>query len=92
MVLRVDISALFSESADRAATDAAIIGAAGSSGFMTVCGLPPNLPIDPASRRALLRLFTLPSVEARKLWRQKFQPTHRNVYRGWFPLQNGHET
>ena len=46
----------------------------------------------PASRRALLRLFDLPAGETRKLWRQKFDPAHRNVYRGWFPLQNGHET
>ncbi len=92
MVPQVDISALFSESAGHAATDAAIITAAGSSGFMTVCGLPPEVPIDVASRRALLRLFELPGVQTRKLWRQKFDPTHPNVYRGWFPLQNGHET
>ena len=59
---------------------------------MTICGLPPEVPIDPASRRALLRLFDLPAGETRRLWRQKFDPTHRNVYRGWFPLQNGHET
>jgi isopenicillin N synthase-like dioxygenase len=92
VVSRVDISALFSDAADRAATDSAILAAAGDSGFMTVCGLPRDVPVDAASRRALLRLFTLPASETRKLWRQKFEPTHRNVYRGWFPLQNGHET
>ena len=92
MVPRIDISALFSESAEHAATDAAIIAAAGFSGFMTICGLPPEVPIDPGSRRALLRLFDLPAGETRRLWRQKFDPAHRNVYRGWFPLQNGHET
>lgn len=92
MVPRVDISALFADAADREATDAAILSAAGNSGFMTVCGLPRDVPIDPASRRALLRLFTLPAAETRRLWRQKFDPTHRNVYRGWFPLQDGHET
>jgi isopenicillin N synthase-like dioxygenase len=92
VVPRIDISALFSDQPARAATDAAVIAAAGSSGFMTICGLPPEVPIDAASRRALLRLFDLPADETRKLWRQKFDPTHRNVYRGWFPLQNGHET
>ena len=92
MVPRIDVSALFSTAGPRAATDAAILEAAGNSGFMTVCGLPPGVPIDPASRRALLRLFELPAAETRKLWRQKFDPTHRNVYRGWFPLQDGHET
>ena len=93
MVPRIDISALFSESAaGRDQTDAAIIKAAGEIGFMTICGLPTDVPIDAASRRAILRLFDLPQAELRKLWRQKFDPAHRNVYRGWFPLQNGFET
>jgi isopenicillin N synthase-like dioxygenase len=93
VIPRIDVSALFSGSpARRAAVDAAIMKAAGQSGFMTICGLPSDVPIDAASRRALLRLFELPSAETRKLWRQKFDPSHRNVYRGWFPLQNGHET
>jgi isopenicillin N synthase-like dioxygenase len=96
VVPRIDISALFSGSstdgAERDAVDRAIIAAAGETGFMTIAGLPADVPIDAASRRALLRLFTLPPEETRKLWRQKFDPGHRNVYRGWFPLQNGHET
>ena len=61
MVPRIDISALFSAAAaDRAAIDRAIIAAAGETGFMTIGGLPPDVLIDAASRRALLRLFTLP--------------------------------
>ncbi|WP_119303777.1 isopenicillin N synthase family dioxygenase [Dongia deserti] len=92
MVPRIDISALFSDPADRAKTDVAILGAASSIGFMTVCGLPADVPIGARSRRALLRLFDLPPAETRKLWRQKFDASHRNVYRGWFPLQNGFET
>jgi isopenicillin N synthase-like dioxygenase len=83
---------LFSHSADRAQTDAAIIAAAGSTGFLTICGLPAVVPVDAPSRRALLRLFDLPPSETRKLWRQKFEPAHSNIYRGWFPLQNGFET
>jgi isopenicillin N synthase-like dioxygenase len=92
VVPRIDVSALFSETAPHTATDAAILEAANGSGFMTIGGLPPGVPIDAASRRALLRLFNLPSGETRQLWRQKFDPAHRNLYRGWFPLQNGHET
>jgi isopenicillin N synthase-like dioxygenase len=92
MVPRIDISALSSDSAERTRTDAAIIEAASSIGFMTISGLPPEVPIDAQSRRMLLRLFDLPPAETRKLWRQKFDPSHRNIYRGWFPLQNGFET
>lgn len=93
MVPRIDISSLFADSiAGRAATDAEIIRAAADPGFMIVGGLPPEIPIGAQSRRALLRLFDLPAAETRKLWRQKFDPSHRNIYRGWFPLQNGVET
>lgn len=93
MVPRIDISSLFTQSAaERANTDDAIIRAAADPGFMTVCGLPPGTPIDAPSRRALLRIFELPAAETRLLWRQKFDPGHRNIYRGWFPLQDGVET
>jgi len=93
MIPRIDIAPLFSgPSRARAETDAAIIAAAGGSGFMTICGLPSNVPIQAEARRALLRLFDLPASATRALWRQKFDPGHRNIYRGWFPLQNGAET
>src|SRR4051794_40022134 len=87
----IDVAPLFgSASGERDATDAAIMQAAETVGFMVVRGLPASLPIDEASRRALLRLFALPAAEQRRLWRQKFAPAHANVYRGWFPLQDGH--
>jgi isopenicillin N synthase-like dioxygenase len=92
VVPRIDVSALFLETGRCAATDAAILEAASSSGFMTIGGFPSDLPVGAGSRRAVLRLFDLPAEETRKLWRQKFDPAHGNVYRGWFPLQNGHET
>lgn len=93
MIPRIDVSALFAGSPPaRAATDAAIMAAASEAGFMTITGLPPDLPIDAARRRAVLRLFDLPASVTRALWRQKFDPAHRNIYRGWFPLQNGAET
>lgn len=93
MIPRIDVAALFAgPSPQRDRVDAAILAAARESGFMTIGGLPADLPMDAAHRRALLRIFDLPPDEARKLWRQKFAAHHRNIYRGWFPLQNGAET
>jgi isopenicillin N synthase-like dioxygenase len=45
--------------------------------------------LGPAQRRLLLSLFALPEADIRKLWRWNFDPAQTNVYRGWFPLQNG---
>src|ERR1700722_2038691 len=68
------------------------MAAADSPGFMVVRGLPPDVPAGRAARAELLRVFQLPKNETRKLWRQKFDPAHPNVYRGWFPLQQGFVT
>ena len=39
-------------------------------------------------RRAdLLEIFAIPEAEKAKLLRWNFDPTRKNVYRGWFPLQ-----
>jgi isopenicillin N synthase-like dioxygenase len=86
----IDISALFGmPSRARDLTDQAIMAAAAAPGFMVVGGLPPDVPMGRAVRAELLRLFQLPEEETRKLWRQKFDPSHPNIYRGWFPLQAG---
>ena len=86
----IDITPLFATpSLERDLTDRAIMAAAATSGFMVVRGLPPDVPAGSAARADLLRLFQLPEQETRKLWRQKFDPAHPNVYRGWFPLQTG---
>jgi isopenicillin N synthase-like dioxygenase len=86
----IDIGPLFGmRSLDRDLTDQAIMAAAAASGFMVVTGFPPDVPAGRAARADLLRLFQLPEHETRKLWRQKFDPAHPNVYRGWFPLQTG---
>ncbi|MEP6546256.1 MAG: 2OG-Fe(II) oxygenase family protein [Gammaproteobacteria bacterium] len=86
----IDISSLFgARSRARELTDQAIMTAAAYSGFMVVRGLPADVPVGYAARADLLRLFDLPATETRQLWRQKFDPSHRNVYRGWFPLQRG---
>src|SRR5580698_7755662 len=86
----IDVSSLFgTASRTRDLTDQAIMAAAASPGFMVVRGFPPDVPASRAARADLLRLFRLPQSETRKLWRQKFDPSHPNVYRGWFPLQTG---
>lgn len=93
MIPSIDIGPLFGPpSAARADADRAIAAAAGETGFMIVTGLPADVPIGPDTRRALLRILDLPAAESRRLWRQKFDPAHRNVYRGWFPLQSGDAT
>ncbi len=68
------------------------MAAAEDIGFLTIAGLPPEIPHGAEVRRNLLRIFALPPSEIRKLWRQKFDPSRPNVYRGWFPLQDGHAT
>jgi len=87
---RIDIGPLFAPaSPERDTADRAIMAAARDYGFMTVTGLPADVPIDAGTRRDLLRLFTLPEAESAKLWRQKFDPANPNAYRGWFPKQDG---
>src|SRR5882672_5612429 len=86
----IDIGPLFGAPGPaRDLSDQAIMRAAAASGFMVVRGFPPEVPVGRAARADLLRLFQLPETETRKLWRQKFDPAHPNVYRGWFPLQPG---
>jgi len=86
----IDVADLFGgPSAARDRTDEAIMEAAATFGFFVAGGLPADLPIDPESRADLLRLFELPMSAIRPLWRQKFEPSHPNRYRGWFPSQTG---
>ena len=93
MIPRIDVAPLFAgPSPRRDAIDAAILAAAHDSGFLTMTGLPADCPIDAARRGEMLRIFTLSAAQIRPLWRQKFDPAQPNVYRGWFPLQNGAET
>lgn len=93
LIPRIDVAALFAgPSPQRDRVDAAILTAARETGFLTIAGLPSDLPMDADHRRALLRIFDLPPDQTRGLWRQKFAADHRNIYRGWFPLQNGAET
>jgi isopenicillin N synthase-like dioxygenase len=89
----IDVRSLFgADAAARAATDQAIMAAAADSGFLLIHGFPGGAATDTTARAQLLRLFDLPPAAIRPLWRQKFDPTHTNVYRGWFPLQRGFAT
>jgi isopenicillin N synthase-like dioxygenase len=89
----VDVGALFApQSARRAATDAAILKAAGAVGFLSIVGLPANVPLGRLARADLLRIFSLDDAVLRGLWRRKFAPHNPNVYRGWFPVQPGNLT
>lgn len=88
MIPIIDARPLFEPAGPaRDATDAAILSAATDSGFMILDHLPPPVPIE-----RLLRLFDLPTDVTHRLWRQKFAPENSNVYRGWFPLQDGRPT
>lgn len=88
----IDISSLFAgPSKGRNEADRRIMAAATSSGFMTVTGLPGDV-LAPAVRRKLLSIFDLPDDKKRQLYRQNFDPSKTNVYRGWFPLTPGHPT
>lgn len=86
----IDVSALFRGAGpERSRTDEAILRAAAASGFFLARNFPCSLPIERESRNDLLRLFDLPERELRPLWRRKFDASHANVYRGWFPPQTG---
>jgi isopenicillin N synthase-like dioxygenase len=89
----LDLSTLFqARSPARDRTDAALRAAASEQGFLIVTGLPAEVPLGPAARRTLLRVFDLGAADRRRLWRRKFEPTNANVYRGWFPAQPGNLT
>lgn len=93
MIPTIDIAPLFGgPGSDRARTDAAIAHAAADTGFMLVGNMPAEIPLAPAQLQVLKRIFSLPPAQLRQLWRQKFAAEQQNVYRGWFPLQEGYPT
>jgi isopenicillin N synthase-like dioxygenase len=92
-VPRIDIAPLFGpRSAARDEIDMQILAAGERIGFLTVTGYGTAAPLDSATRAQLLRIFDLPESSQRRLWRAKFAPENRNLYRGWFPLQQGDAT
>ena len=73
-------------------TDQALSVAAREIGFACIRGLPRAAALAPADRARLLAIFSLDEASKRRLYRRKFAPENRNVYRGWFPLQPGNLT
>ncbi|HEY4162962.1 MAG TPA: 2OG-Fe(II) oxygenase family protein [Dongiaceae bacterium] len=67
------------------------MSAAGDTGFLAVAGLPGDA-LSPAMRRKLLSIFSLSDTQKLAMSRRTFVPGNANVYRGWFPLQQGHQT
>jgi isopenicillin N synthase-like dioxygenase len=93
MIPVVDVAPLFStDTAARALADEAFFAAARNIGFLCIGGLPPEVPLGPDARARLLAIFDLADADKRRLYRRKFAPENRNVYRGWFPVQPGNLT
>lgn len=89
----IDVAPLFDE--ERTAgrrTDQALFSAARDVGFACIRGLPDEAVIGSEERAHLLAIFALEETDKRRLYRRKFAPENRNVYRGWFPLQPGNLT
>jgi isopenicillin N synthase-like dioxygenase len=89
----IDVSALYGpDTPRRRETDRLIYTAASDAGFMTITGLPAEVPHGPAARAELLRIFSLPDTVKATLLRRTFNPASSNYYRGFFPLQGGGAT
>ena len=74
------------------AADQAIATAARDTGFLLLGDLPAWAHLDAVQRQTLLRIFSLPEPALKRLWLRKFEASQPNIYRGWFPLQNGFPT
>ena len=86
MVPLIDIAPLFGPPGpDRDDVDRAIAGAAGESGFLTIAGPSELVPTAASTRDAMLAVFALPDASQRGLWRNFYEPSNANVYRGWSP-------
>jgi isopenicillin N synthase-like dioxygenase len=72
--------------------DRALYTAARDIGFASIQGLPGDQSLGRAARARLLAIFALDDAQKRRLYRRKFSPENRNIYRGWFPLQPGNLT
>jgi isopenicillin N synthase-like dioxygenase len=89
----IAVDGLFcNRSADRDRVDRQILAAATRVGFMTITLPAGDAALSIETRQRLLSIFGMEESEIRNLWRQKFDPAHRNVYRGWFPAQTGAAT
>jgi isopenicillin N synthase-like dioxygenase len=89
----IDVGPLFAvDPAAWVLADRGLFAAARETGFVSIRGLPAEVPLGPAARARLLAILALGEGEKQRLYRRKFAPQNRNVYRGWFPLQPGNLT
>src|ERR1700733_8475699 len=89
----IDVGPLFDTSPSAwVVPDRELFAAARDTGFVCIRGLPSDIPLGPAARARLLAIFALGAAEKHSLYRRKFAPQNRNIYRGWFPLHPGNLT
>ena len=89
MLKKIDISSLyFDHSDDHKEVDNLLYSAASELGFAKITGIP-NLVLSKKIRKKLLSIFDLPDEIKRKLYRWNFNKSNKNIYRGWFPVQDG---
>ncbi len=82
----IDVEALFGPSCpDRDNADRVIAATASESGFLTIAGPSELVPTAASTRDAMLAVFSLPDRGQRALWRNFYEPSNANVYRGWSP-------
>ncbi len=86
MVPLIDVAPLFGPPGlDRDDVDRAIAAAASESGLLTIAGPSELVPTAASTREEMLAIFTLPDDGQRALWRNFYEPSNANVYRGWNP-------
>ena len=86
MVPLIDISPLFGPpSPNRNSAYRAIAAAANESGFLTIAGPSELVPTAASTRDAMLAVFALRDTSQHALWRNFYEPSNANIYRGWSP-------
>jgi isopenicillin N synthase-like dioxygenase len=89
----LDIGTLFnSASAERAATDKALLASAADPGFIIVCGFPAETAGKTPAVNELLRMFREPAARRWSEQRQKIDAENRSLGRGWITTDEGHPT
>lgn len=84
----IDIGPIFEPpSHARDVVDLRLMAAAGETGFMTIKGFPVSIDLGAATRRQLLRLFSVPRAVLDTLSSNRTDPSRPLVYRGWFGLR-----
>ncbi len=82
----IDVVPLFGPPGpDRDRVDRAIADAAGESGVLTIAGPSELVPTAASTRDAMLAVFALSDASQHSLWRNFYEPSNANVYRGWSP-------